>query len=73
MIRDSLVIARIQEWVEDPQYGGFATIEVIMPDNVQPGTSTPAAARRWQTAAASSSRCPGEPRNWDDRIKIRCD
>jgi hypothetical protein len=38
MIRDSLVIARIQEWVEDPQYGGFATIEVIMPDNVQPGT-----------------------------------
>lgn len=38
MIRDSLVIARIQEWVEDPQLGGFATIEVIMPDNVQPGT-----------------------------------
>lgn len=38
MIRDSLVIARIQEWVEDPQLGGFATIEVIMPDNVQPGS-----------------------------------
>lgn len=38
MIRDSLVIARIKEWVEDPQFGGFATIEVIMPDNVQPGT-----------------------------------
>lgn len=38
MIRDSLVIARIQEWVEDPQYGGFATIDVIMPDNVQQGT-----------------------------------
>jgi hypothetical protein len=38
MIRDSLVIARIQEWVEDPQLGGFATIEIIMPDNVQPGS-----------------------------------
>lgn len=38
MIRDSLVIARIQEWVEDPQLGGFATIEVIMPDNVQSGS-----------------------------------
>jgi hypothetical protein len=38
MIRDSLVIARITEWVEDPQFGGFATIEVIMPDNVQPGS-----------------------------------
>jgi hypothetical protein len=39
MIRDSLVIARIKEWVEDPQFGGFATIEVIMPDNVQPGST----------------------------------
>jgi hypothetical protein len=38
MIRDSLVIGRIKEWVEDPQLGGFATVEVIMPDNVQPGT-----------------------------------
>lgn len=38
MIRDSLVIGRIKEWVEDPQFGGFATVEVIMPDNVQPGT-----------------------------------
>lgn len=38
MIRDSLVIARIQEWIEDPQFGGFATIEIIMPDNVQPGS-----------------------------------
>ncbi len=38
MIRDSLVIARIKEWVEDPQFGGFATIEIIMPDNVQPGS-----------------------------------
>lgn len=38
MIRDSLVIAQIKEWVEDPQYGGFATIDIIMPDNVQPGS-----------------------------------
>jgi hypothetical protein len=36
MIRDS--IARIKEWVEDPEFGGFATIDVMMPDNVQPGT-----------------------------------
>jgi len=39
MIRDSLVIARIKEWVEDPQFGGFATIDIIMPDNVQPGAT----------------------------------
>lgn len=38
MIRDSLVIGRIKEWVEDPQLGGFATVDVIMPDNVQTGT-----------------------------------
>ena len=29
MIRDSLVIARIQEWIEDPQFGGFATISMF--------------------------------------------
>ena len=38
MIKDSLVIARIQEWVEDPQFGGFATLQIVMPENVQPGT-----------------------------------
>ncbi|WP_193214339.1 hypothetical protein [Luteolibacter marinus] len=38
MIKDSLVIARIKEWVEDPQFGGFATLDIIMQENVQPGT-----------------------------------
>jgi hypothetical protein len=38
MIRDSLVIARIREWIEEPEFGGFATIDIVMPDNVQPGT-----------------------------------
>jgi len=35
MIKDALTVGRVKEWVEDPQYGGFATIEVLMPDNVQ--------------------------------------
>ncbi len=38
MISQAMVIARVKEWVEDPQFGGFATIEVIMQENVQPGT-----------------------------------
>lgn len=38
MIRDSMLIGRIKEWVDDPQLGGFATIEILMPDNVQAET-----------------------------------
>lgn len=38
MIKDALLIARVKEWVEDPQLGGFATIDIIMPENVQPGS-----------------------------------
>jgi phage host-nuclease inhibitor protein Gam len=38
MIKDALLIARVKEWIEDPQLGGFATIEIIMPENVQPGS-----------------------------------
>lgn len=38
MISQAMVIARVKEWVEDPQFGGFATIEIIMQENVQPGT-----------------------------------
>jgi hypothetical protein len=38
MIRDALLIGRIKEYVVNPEIGGFATIEVIMPEQVQTGT-----------------------------------
>jgi hypothetical protein len=38
VINDALLIARVKEWVEDPQFGGFATLAVERPDNVQSGT-----------------------------------
>ncbi|MCW1911948.1 hypothetical protein OJ996_00075 [Luteolibacter sp. GHJ8] len=38
MVRDAMLIARVKEWVDDPQLGGFATIEILMPENVQPET-----------------------------------
>ncbi|MEP4078972.1 hypothetical protein [Haloferula sp.] len=38
VINDALLIARVKEWVEDPQFGGFATLSIERPDNVQPGT-----------------------------------
>jgi hypothetical protein len=38
MISEALLIGRIREYVEDEQYGGFVTFEVLMPEQVQPGT-----------------------------------
>ena len=38
LIRSALLIARVEEFVVDPEYGGFATIDVIMPDQVKVGT-----------------------------------
>ena len=38
MIRDAMLIGRVKEWVDDQELGGFATIEILMPDNVQPET-----------------------------------
>ncbi len=39
IIKDALVMARVKEWVEDDKLGGgFATIEVVMPENVTPDT-----------------------------------
>ncbi len=35
MIRDALLIARINEWIDD---GDFGTIELVRPENVQPGS-----------------------------------
>jgi len=37
MIRDALLIGRVKEYVEEPEYGGFVTIELLMPENVQIG------------------------------------
>jgi len=38
MISDALLIGRVKEYVEDAQFGGFITIDVIMPEQVQVGT-----------------------------------
>ncbi len=37
MISDALLIGRIREYVEDEEYGGFVTLDVLMPEQVQPG------------------------------------
>ncbi|MFT4176401.1 MAG: hypothetical protein QM627_07060 [Luteolibacter sp.] len=38
LIHDALLIARVREYAEDPNFGSFVTIDVIMPENVQVGT-----------------------------------
>lgn len=38
MIGEALLIGRVKEYIEDPQYGGFVTFDVMMPEQVQPGT-----------------------------------
>lgn len=38
MIAEALLIGRVQEYVEDAEYGGFITFQVLMPEQVQPGT-----------------------------------
>lgn len=38
MIGEALLIARVKEYVEDAQVGGFITMSVIMPEQVQVGT-----------------------------------
>jgi Skp family chaperone for outer membrane proteins len=37
LIGQALLIARIKEYIEDPNSGNFATLEVLMPANVKPG------------------------------------
>lgn len=37
LIRDALLIGRITEYLDDPQVGGVAAIEVLMPDLVKVG------------------------------------
>lgn len=38
MIGEALLIGRIQEVVEDAEVGGFITFQILMPEQVQPGT-----------------------------------
>lgn len=38
MIAEALLIGRVSEYVEDAEYGGFITFDVLMPEQVQPGT-----------------------------------
>lgn len=38
VIKDALVMARVREWIQDDNLGGFATIDVVMPENVTPDT-----------------------------------
>ena len=38
LISQALPIARVTEWVESPEAGSFATLQVLMPENVQPGS-----------------------------------
>jgi len=38
MIADALLIGRVSEYVEDADYGGFITFDVLMHEQVQPGT-----------------------------------
>lgn len=37
LIRDALLIARVSEYVTDPQIGNFITIDVVMKEQVQEG------------------------------------
>jgi hypothetical protein len=38
LIAQALLIGKVLEYSEDPQYGGFATFTVLMPEQVQVGT-----------------------------------
>jgi hypothetical protein len=38
LINDAMVIATVQEWIENPKIGGFATLNIESRDNVEPGT-----------------------------------
>lgn len=39
MISEALLIGRIKEYVEDEQFGGFVTFDVLMPEQVQSGVT----------------------------------
>ena len=38
MIAEALLIGKVSEYVEDAEYGGFITFDILMPEQVQVGT-----------------------------------
>lgn len=38
MIGEALLIGKVSEYVEDAEYGGFITFQILMPEQVQTGT-----------------------------------
>jgi len=38
LVSQALLVAKVTEFVEDAQFGGFATIEIVMPEQVQQDT-----------------------------------
>lgn len=38
MISEALLMGTVKEYIEDPQYGGFITFDILMPEQVQVGT-----------------------------------
>ena len=38
LISQALLVGRVTDYVDDPQYGGFITMEVLMPEQVQAGS-----------------------------------
>jgi hypothetical protein len=38
LIGEALLIGKVTEYVEDAEYGGFITFQILMPEQVQPGT-----------------------------------
>ncbi len=39
LISEALLMGRVKEYVEDAQYGGFVTFDILMPEQVQVGTT----------------------------------
>ena len=37
-ISEALLIGKVEEYVEEPEYGGFVTLQILMPEQVQVGT-----------------------------------
>ncbi|GAA5484166.1 hypothetical protein [Haloferula sargassicola] len=38
VINDAMLIARVAQWQEDPNFGDFAVLQVVSPENVQTGS-----------------------------------
>lgn len=38
VINEAMLIATITEWVDDPEFGGFAVLRIERPESVQPGS-----------------------------------